>query len=648
MNTRKKYRKLAMVIGIVAILTFLWGCAEDLAPPINVTGITVTGEGDALTVDDGSTLQMNAAVLPSDAFDSSATWSVEEGTGFATISESGLLSGTGVGTVTVIASSNDGSSITGSLVITVTEFSSLPSPMASFPTVTLIQTGDIANDDVQYTTAVEVIAVLPIQIAVTLEDARVVSVPITWLDTDNYNATVAADYTFTAIWGTLPESANNDNDLLVPSVELNVKEGVLLVDTITVTSEGDASEVILDETLQMVANVLPLNALNTSVAWSVEAVTGDATIDQTGLLTGNSEGFVIVIATANDGSEVEGTLQIFVNMRPFIASVFPEQDAEGVAISTNIEVSFSEEMDSNTMLPVAFIVQPTGSAEISGSITYDEVNKTFTFDTDADLLYDTEYTATVKNTVTDYAGATMLEDKVWTFTTASNVLAGIGPALINLRTASDFAILAKSGITTTGETSITGDIGVSPQSLVDMTGFSETLSLDGTSATSIYVTGKIYASDMQAPTPSKLTAAISDVEAAYVEAAGRADYAVVSGTAGGIIGGLTFVPGIYKWDSVVTMATDITLQGGVNDVWIFQISGDLTVSSGAKVVLVDGAQAKNIFWQVAEIVTLGSGAHFEGIVMSMTQIIMDTGATVHGKLMAQTQVILGAAAVTAL
>jgi hypothetical protein len=398
----------------------------------------------------------------------------------------------------------------------------------------------------------------------------------------------------------------------------------------------------------MNTTVAPLTADDTSVTWSVAPGTGTASIDQNGLLLGLSKGTIVVKATANDGSLVEGTKVITVNARPFVASTFPIDEAIGVAITTNIEVSFNEIMNADSVvIPANFIVSTDGN-EITGVLFYNAATKTASFNPDSDLLYDTLYTATIKAAVTDYDGAEMEEDKVWTFTTASEVLAGTGPALINLRTASNFAILAKSAITNTGNTLITGDIGVSPQSLVDLTGFSETLSLDGTSASSMYVTGKIYAADMQEPTPSKLTTAISDVEAAYVEAAGRVDYAIVSDTAGGIIGGQTFAPGIYKWETVVTMATDITLQGGVNDVWIFQIADNLTASSGAKVLLADGAQAKNIFWQVAGIVTLGTGAHFEGIIMSMTQIVLETGSSVHGKLLAQTQVTLDTATVTPL
>ena len=648
MKTRNKYTNYVVLVAIITMLTFLWGCPADIIPPIAVTEITVTGAEDATTVANGSTLQMNAAVLPGDAADPSVAWSVEAGTGLATISESGLLTGTGVGTVTVVATANDGSAVQGTLVVTVTTFLPLTSPLASYTAVTLTQTGDVANDNVQYADALAVIAALPTEIAVTLVDETVKDIPLTWTDTDAYDAAIAADYTFTATWGAMPAGADNDNDLAVPTVELTVAQGVLLVTEITVSSENDVLFVVLDETLQMSASVLPLAAADPSVSWSVTAGTGMATIDQFGLLAGTGEGTVVVKATANDGSLVEGTMEITVNGRPFITSTFPVDGATGVAITTDIEAAFNEEMDPDTMIPVNFTVSAAGSGEIAGTVTYVGLNKAAVFNPGADLLYNTEYTVTVTNAVTDYNGAAMLEDEVWTFTTASEVLAGDGPALINIRTASNFAILAKSAITNTGNSLVTGDIGVSPQSLVDITGFSETLSSDGTSATSPYVTGKIYSSDMQEPTPSKLTTAISDVEAAYVEAAGRVDYAIVTGVAGGIIGGQTFVPGIYKWETVVTMATDITLQGGENDVWIFQVADNLTASSGATVLLADGAQAKNIFWQVAGIVTLGTGSHFEGIIMSMTQIVLETGASVHGRLLAQTQVTLDTATVTPL
>ena len=90
----------------------------------------------------------------------------------------------------------------------------------------------------------------------------------------------------------------------------------------------------------------------------------------------------------------------------------------------------------------------------------------------------------------------------------------------------------------------------------------------------------------------------------------------------------------------------VTISGGANDVWIFQMSGDLTVSTNKRINLVGGAQAKNIFWQVAGQVTVGASAQFEGIVLSQTSILLMTGANLNGRALAQSQVALQSATVT--
>ncbi|HNV30516.1 MAG TPA: ice-binding family protein, partial [Cyclobacteriaceae bacterium] len=86
--------------------------------------------------------------------------------------------------------------------------------------------------------------------------------------------------------------------------------------------------------------------------------------------------------------------------------------------------------------------------------------------------------------------------------------------------------------------------------------------------------------------------------------------------------------------------TSIVISGGANDVWIFQIAGNLNLSSAVNVTLSGGAQAKNIFWQVAGQATLGTTSHFEGIILSSTGITLQTGASLNGKALAQTAVIL--------
>jgi len=218
---------------------------------------------------------------------------------------------------------------------------------------------------------------------------------------------------------------------------------------------------------------------------------------------------------------------------------------------------------------------------------------------------------------------------------------------VNLGTAGDFVILSKAGISTTGTTSITGDIGVSPIDSTAITGFGliGVLTTD-TFLTSALVTGKIYAANLVPPTPSKMTTAVSDMETAYTDAAGRTlpDYTELYA---GDITGKTLTPGLYKWGTgVLISAGGVTLSGSSSDIFIFQIAQDLTVANGAIITLSGGAQAKNIFWQVAGQTTLGTTSQFKGIILCQTAIAMQTGATLNGRALAQTAVTLDANAVT--
>jgi hypothetical protein len=218
-------------------------------------------------------------------------------------------------------------------------------------------------------------------------------------------------------------------------------------------------------------------------------------------------------------------------------------------------------------------------------------------------------------------------------------------APVNLGTAGNFAILAKSGISTVPSSAITGDIGVSPIDQTAITGFSLILDPSGVFATSTQVTGKVYAADFADPTPFNLTTAVGDMETAYNDAAGRTnpDFTELGA---GEIGGSTLVPGLYKWSTDLLITTDVTLNGNSDDVWIFQVAGGITLANGTSITLSGGAQAKNIYWQCAGIVSMGTTAHFEGIVLTQTSIDLGTGASVNGILLAQTAVTLDANAVT--
>jgi len=214
---------------------------------------------------------------------------------------------------------------------------------------------------------------------------------------------------------------------------------------------------------------------------------------------------------------------------------------------------------------------------------------------------------------------------------------GSGAALaVSLATAGDFAILAKTGISTVPTSAITGNLGVSPAAATFITGFSLTADATNVFSTSPQLTGKAYAADYTAPTPTNLTTAVGDMQLAFTDAAGRVPGVTELGA--GSIGGMTLAPGVYKWGTGLLIPTDVTLNGPATGVWIFQIAQDLTMASGAKIVLAGGALPKNVFWQVAGLVDLGTTAHVEGVVLTQTSVTLRTGASINGRLLAQTAV----------
>ena len=232
---------------------------------------------------------------------------------------------------------------------------------------------------------------------------------------------------------------------------------------------------------------------------------------------------------------------------------------------------------------------------------------------------------------------------VWSFTTGTTEAAG--PQPVDLGTSGNFVILAKTGVSTTGSTAVVGNIGLSPAAATFITGFGLTMDSTNVFATSSLVTGRVYAADYADPTPADLTTAVSDMQTAFTDAAGRTlpDFTELGA---GDISGLTLAPGLYKWGTGVLITSGVTLSGSANDVWIFQIAGDLTVGNGAIVTLSGGAQASNIFWQVAGETTLGTTSDFKGIILCQTLIALNTGAVMNGRALAQTAVTLDASTVT--
>ncbi|MEX0988512.1 MAG: ice-binding family protein [Bacteroidales bacterium] len=187
----------------------------------------------------------------------------------------------------------------------------------------------------------------------------------------------------------------------------------------------------------------------------------------------------------------------------------------------------------------------------------------------------------------------------------------------DLKDAADFAILAGSAVTNTGETKITGDLGLSPGTSVD--GFPPGV-----------ITGTIRINDELA-TQAKL-----DATTAYNDLAGRTSTDIV--TLSGNIGGLTLTPGLYKSTSTLSISSgDLTFDanGDGNAVFIIQIASSLTTTSDRKVILRGSAKASNIFWQVGSSATFGTTTVFKGTVIALQAITFNTGASLDGRAIAR-------------
>jgi hypothetical protein len=425
------------------------------------------------------------------------------------------------------------------------------------------------------------------------------------------------------------------------------------------TSTGVPLNTSINATFDKAMNPATMIGANFTVAAGTTPVAGTVTYDATNMAltfaqTSNLAVNTVYTATITTGAKDTSGNALAAAMvytfttgtavdttAPTVLLTVPLSAATGASVTDSITATFSKGMNPATIVAANFTVM-AGTTAVPGKVTYDIPNKAVVFAPTTALGWGTPYTATITTGVKDTAGHALAANYVWTFTTSGE---GSGPAPVVLGTAGNFVVLAKTAISTVPASKITGDIGISPAAESFMTGFSQTKATGY--STSPQVTGSMYAADQTPPTPSKMTTAISDMATAYTDAAGRSANAILNiGT--GNLGGLVLTPGLYKWTSSVTIPTNVTIQGGggSSDVWIFQISGNLAESNSVNVFLTSGAQAKNIFWQVAGTTTIGTNAVFNGIILDQTSITIQNKATFNGRALAQTLVAMDQATVT--
>jgi hypothetical protein len=421
--------------------------------------------------------------------------------------------------------------------------------------------------------------------------------PTTW----SFTTGLAADTTAPAVFITVPgRGAMNvpANTAIVVTFTEAMDPMTLNGTTFTVKDGLDTVPGMLSP-VGAVVIFTPTMPLDASTTYTVTVTTGAKDVAGNGLAMLDTWDFTTGVALDTTP--------------PTVMSTIPGPGALNVAIWSKPTATFSEPMQPATINMLSFTLQREllPPVPVGGTVSYDLVTRAATFDPDSDLAVNATYRATITTMARDLAGNAMVLEHTWTFTTAA-----CGQSAITLGAAGNFVVLAGSTVTSTGLTMVLGNLGVSPGTAV--TGFPP---------------GTVSGAQHKGNPTSAL--AIFDLTTAYNEAAGRVLCPV---SLSGNLGGMTLPPGLYKsTTSFAVSSGDLTLdaQGDGDAVFIFQMASTLTTTSGRQVLLIGGAKAKNVFWQVGSSATLGTTSVFVGTIMADQAITMETGASLTGRVLAR-------------
>jgi hypothetical protein len=421
---------------------------------------------------------------------------------------------------------------------------------------------------------------------------------------------------------------------VISTVPINASSGAGITSDITATF----SEAMRVSTITTVTFTLKQGA--TTVPGAVTCLGSTATFNPTDALSISTE-YVATITTgvtdlAGNALEENYSWSFTTGAAPdttpptvisTVPSNNPVNASTNVDINNDITATFSEAMNPLTITTVTFTLKQ-GGTPVPGAVTC--LGSTATFNPTDALALDTEYTATITTGVTDTAGNPMAAIYSWRFTTAGEILA---PGAVPLGSASTFGIAARSSITETGGSFITGDVALTPGTVCEL--------LPG------QVSGTIYINDL--PVAGVAQGVFDDLLDAYNWAWLQATaVTMIPGADQGasypydpvlLTGGMA--PGVYWSESTMLINTPLVLNAGGNAdaVWIFKIGSSLTTYvggtplTGGNVVLANGAQAKNVFFVPVMDATIGVDTTFNGNILAGRTVVGETRAVINGRLL---------------
>jgi hypothetical protein len=448
-------------------------------------------------------------------------------------------------------------------------------------------------------------------------------------------------------------NATNPPPTVISTIPANAATGVAINQKISATF----STAMNPSTIT--ATTFTVKQGSTAVAGTVNYVGTSATFAPTANLAANTTFGATITAGVKDlagtamvadynwsfttGTTVDSTA-------PTVTSTDPADKATVVGLDKKVSAVFSKAMDPLTITGTTFTLAtcstapgcPTPTTPVTGAVTYAGANVTATFAPQSNLAASTTYRGTVTTGAKDLAGNALAANYTWTFTTGAP--APPPPLAINLGRAATYGLASRAGLTSTGVTVVNGNIALYPTATcTDSTGnagASQTCLVQVySSPTGMTVNGKIYWAGDPFDNGSTANAVTNDLNSAWVE--GKNKVPNQPTIAGNQLSSPTpYVPGIYHNPTLGMSAggtATLDAAGDANAVWIFQDDASF-VDSGtlllpSKIVLINGAQAKNVWFIVGSDFTMGSGTTWNGNVLVGGTVTIKNGSTSVGRVL---------------